>query len=773
MPLYPLFLGKDLAESMIQLLLEAEQPVIIYPGRFQPFHRGHYEVYKSLVEKYGEDRVFISTSDKTEPGKSPFNFDDKKTMMTKMFDIDPEHVIKAEKSPYNPEEFVKKLPPGTPIVFAIGQKDAERMKGFVSMPNDIQQMSGFDTKAYAMTVPMIDGAEEVSGEAARAMFASDNEEGKQELFRRMYGRDNPELLAYISQQTAKSAKEAQAILTQKQAKAAAPKMYQFAGDRIVNPETQRQITVQTALSYPPNHPAYAVARNYLKSKGVLIETLVESYLVEGGAFGHMLHPYEDMDLTFKDLKELVRRSLSGTLGKEGPVSEKMDGQNIMVTFRDGEIRFARNKGHLKDAGKTALRPDELRAKFAGRGSLESSFGDAADNLQAAIEKLSNEEQTKIFGNGTKFLNVEILHPSTENLIPYDQNILVLHQVIEVDKNGDVLDADAEGGEVLVGALRKIGASKQKEFDIQGRNPIQVFAGTDATKLTEKTDEYLTQIDEIRKVYGLTDEDTFGDYKKRALGEFLDNTEVPFEPQEKELLIKRWAEGEKGTNRLNMLTTPEKAEWAKDVESHITRTMTELMRPVQMFVAKLGVDTIANSTNVLAASNPNAAKMIMQKLHQAMAEARATGAPDVLDKMTYFLKRVDELGIDKLVPTEGIVFPFKDKLYKFTGLFAPIHQAVSMIRFGRVEEPGTPTTPPVEPTAPPEQAIEHPPQVPAAPQKPEPTQQVTDFRSSIEGLLDRTIRNPVTKNMIKIRSALEYPEDHPAHQLAKQTIERLS
>lgn len=184
-----------------------------------------------------------------------------------MFDIDPEHIIKAEKSPYNPDEFIKKLPPGTPVVFAIGEKDAARMKGFASVPGDIQQMAGFDTKVYAMSVPMIDGAEEVSGEAARAMFASDNEEGKQELFRRMYGRDNNELLAYIVQQTTKSAKEAQLIQTQKQTKAAAPKMYQFAGNRIVNPETDREITVQTALAYPEIHPAHQAAQRYLKSKG--------------------------------------------------------------------------------------------------------------------------------------------------------------------------------------------------------------------------------------------------------------------------------------------------------------------------------------------------------------------------------------------------------------------------------------------------------------------------------------------------------------------------
>ena len=53
-------LSKYLVE---QILLEDDNPiqkiVVIYVGRFQPFHKGHYSTYQHLVKKFGKDNVFI------------------------------------------------------------------------------------------------------------------------------------------------------------------------------------------------------------------------------------------------------------------------------------------------------------------------------------------------------------------------------------------------------------------------------------------------------------------------------------------------------------------------------------------------------------------------------------------------------------------------------------------------------------------------------------------------------------------------------------------
>ena len=38
------------------------------------------------------------------------------------------------------------------------------------------------------------------------------------------------------------------------------------------------------------------------------------------------------------------------------------------------------------------------------------------------------------------------------------------------------------------------------------------------------------------------------------------------------------------------------------------------------------------------------------------------------------------GFDSIVPSEGIVFKYNGKTYKFTGAFAPINQITGLISF---------------------------------------------------------------------------------------------
>ena len=56
-------------------------------------------------------------------------------------------------------------------------------------------------------------------------------------------------------------------------------------------------------------------------------------LMEGGAYGHMAHPFDDKDLTFKDLKNIIDMGLGGELNREDNVTEKLDGQNLMISWR--------------------------------------------------------------------------------------------------------------------------------------------------------------------------------------------------------------------------------------------------------------------------------------------------------------------------------------------------------------------------------------------------------------------------------------------------------
>jgi len=45
-----------------------------------------------------------------------------------------------------------------------------------------------------------------------------------------------------------------------------------------------------------------------------------------------------------------------------------------------------------------------------------------------------------------------------------------------------------------------------------------------------------------------------------------------------------------------------------------------------------------------------------------------------------LRLKDIGGFEAIVPTEGVVFRYKGKLYKLTGAFAPVNQILGYLRF---------------------------------------------------------------------------------------------
>jgi cytidyltransferase-like protein len=93
-------------------LLEANKPkiqgeIVVYAGRFQPFHKGHYDAYQRLVNEFGSGNVYIATSNDTSSDKSPFSFNEKKEIATKMFGVPSSKFVKVT-NPYRPAEILKK-----------------------------------------------------------------------------------------------------------------------------------------------------------------------------------------------------------------------------------------------------------------------------------------------------------------------------------------------------------------------------------------------------------------------------------------------------------------------------------------------------------------------------------------------------------------------------------------------------------------------------------------------------------------------------------------
>ena len=185
------------------------QLVVLYPGRFQPFHLGHREVFQSLQNKFGRDNVYIATSNKTEMPKSPFNFSDKVKFMIAA-GIPADRILEVA-SPYKlPAQF---NPETTHFVVAVGQPDADRLKpdsvkkdgnpSYFKSLTKLDDMTTADKHGYVVVAnerhKLIDiGKEKVDvshGTQSRAAWNAirNNPKGRSQFLLQMYGRDDPEL----------------------------------------------------------------------------------------------------------------------------------------------------------------------------------------------------------------------------------------------------------------------------------------------------------------------------------------------------------------------------------------------------------------------------------------------------------------------------------------------------------------------------------------------------------------------------------------------------
>lgn len=902
----PYDLGRSIGNSLATILLlektessrQKKRVVAIYAGRFQPFHRGHYSVYKHLVDRFGVENVFIGTSDKVNMPKSPFSFAEKEKIITSMFDI-PTDKVRQVKSPFAPEEILDDFDAETTtFVTAFSEKDAGRLaqgKYYQALgEKDPSELEGYRDKGYYIVAPVFKmeiGGKNISGTQVRSVLGDPkaSTKAKDALFRKLYGKTNPEVFNLIIARTTEAEKARQELAASEKAKTKATdtekKQAQpgnLGDKKIVNPETGRTIKVKSALGYDKSHPAYKLARTELQKESVLAElhtgtkilyrgvsnkniisvmrpnslgvlyftpwkdaakfhaqmstsifpfkpelagrlyqakitiknpmvvgdmkydgvtaskrfidqakkdghdaivsddnkavavfkptrvqvvkeditisveigdtiltgrfknkkTLVKTIgtdahgmptingrkvatfrivkstkkegkdminrtavleyrrraqlVSEGGAAGHMAHPFDDFDLTFGDLKSIVELGLEGKLNVESPVTEKLDGQNISVSWRDDKgIVFARNKGHLKDRGVNAMTVDGVKQMFAGRGEISDAFTLAAEDLSSGIRKLSATQRDLVFAQGSKWMSMEIIFPATQNVIPYGHKTLIFHNTLEVDEKGNVIGVGADAGRMLAGMLKQINQNIQKTFRFGG--PVVVNLPK-TQNFARKKGQFVGRIIKLQNQFRLRDNDPVMMWHQRWWEDFIDKQASHFRyrmPNNvRQGLLKRWAFQQLGaytSNRMKKEIVTQNT--AKDAAAHKfldwalkfdkggkQDQFKKNIAPFEKIFLQLGAEILLNARGLLSVAPGSAAESLRKELDKTVADLRKTADINQMQKVNAQLRKLQSIGLDKIVPTEGIVFMFKGKLFKFTGTFAPINQILGVLKF---------------------------------------------------------------------------------------------
>jgi hypothetical protein len=425
-----------------------------------------------------------------------------------------------------------------------------------------------------------------------------------------------------------------------------------------------------------DYPTWGEVFQYIWNKKY--QFVNESLLMEGGAYGHMNHPFDvQMNLTFGDLKNIVKKALSGKLEL---AREKTDGQALAISWVNGRLVAARNKSHLKNSGKDAMGVQDVISKFAGRGSVSDAFSFAIKDLESAVKGLSDKDKKDIFKDGKCFMNCEIIYPENTNVVPYGTSLLVFHGTMEYNEAGDAVGENPAAGAKLAAMVKKINADVQSKFTIQGP-PIQKLPVN--KDLKAKQPIYLAMITKLQNEFGLTDKNGVADYHQAWWRQFVDKNAPSLDEQQKIGLVKRWAFGDKSFRLADIKDAKLKA-WADqtDKKDQAKITKDNLLKFEEIFLG-VGADVLSFMTSVLTA-NPEAAKQQMVgRLETAISSIKATGDAKNLAKLEIELARLNALGgFEKIVPNEGIVFSYKGATYKLTGAFAPLNQILGIFTFSR-------------------------------------------------------------------------------------------
>jgi len=136
--------------------------VVVFPGRFQPLHRGHAETYNALKARFPGADIWLATSGVVGPN-SPFSFDERKAL-AKIMGIPGDRIMQV-KSPYNPQEILQYYDPERDTaVFALSKKDEERIDykpkkngspAYLQPFSNNQTMQSFKSHGYVMMAPIV------------------------------------------------------------------------------------------------------------------------------------------------------------------------------------------------------------------------------------------------------------------------------------------------------------------------------------------------------------------------------------------------------------------------------------------------------------------------------------------------------------------------------------------------------------------------------------------------------------------------------------------
>lgn len=629
--------------------------IVIYPGRFQPFGPHHFLAYQQLCSKFGSGNVYIVTSNKTGID-SPLNFIEKRDIITQ-YGIPTNQVIQIV-NPYKVSELSNLVNADVDsIVYAIGEKDKTRLdtnkpgayfKAYVNGKLDPISKNG-----YVYIVPTvrktIPGYGAMSGTTLRKFLVNCTAQ----QFKSVFGWFDQNVFSILKKRVGRISESITLPIE--------------IGDVVMGGKFKNKKIVVKSIGKNEKGDITINGKPILRVR--ILPKIVDTPINENGATKHIQHPYNNVNLTFDELQQMIQSLLSGNSDITN-VTEKIDGQSLSVTYKDGKFLAARNK-------KTILNPMSVfELEKILPSEVKQTFSSAFKFLTDKLGGLSDSLLTKFFKNGTIFLHIEIVNPASKNVIEYNAPYIIFLNMCEYDSEGEFIREMSATSKLFGLVVNDI--NSETEFNIVNSSAIKL---PDNSKMTPKFSDKLKSISEQFK---LSESDTLGKFLESAILKELPEVEK-LSDQAKNGLLRRWVYSDKSIKLNNPMYSDNYANIRNYEDSIVPRIIKKYTSELEMLFLELGTELIPTIPNKLVGKSPNNTLIIKNAIKDSVKDTikqiQQNGTSQQIEMLKIQWNKIKALGgIDKVCPCEGIVFTFKNNTYKLTGMFAPINQLLGITKY---------------------------------------------------------------------------------------------
>ena len=415
---------------------------------------------------------------------------------------------------------------------------------------------------------------------------------------------------------------------------------------------------------------------------------------ETAAAGRIDHPYDDNNLTFGEIKEMIMSLFSG---KITDIEEKIDGINILASVDiNGNVIFARNKTHLLN---TPMLADDIKNNSNWNEKTKMSFINGVNTITKVFNNIKNKIDYFNYDDkvdGVKYRNwisIEIVDHSNMNVIPYVDNFVSFHKKIitvctkyypKEDYSKSVFaDPNIETDTYKLEQAIKETNLKDDEFKAS-ITPKMIFRNLGNSNIiaVENINELIDLMDE----YEINDNNTVAEYKYKAYLKYLiNNNPIHLTKEEMEKLSARWS-GLRNVQindfRIKDMDPTQMKMTIKKIrefeKNNLAALRKRIMMPLDRFFINLGNDALKLFKGGKNEGNESkVTEQIRKAIANSISNIQETGDIKSLEKLEYLLFRLgDTIDVNA---SEGIVFKYHGRFYKLTGTFAVLNQIMDVSR----------------------------------------------------------------------------------------------